>query len=165
MENGLTYHPLANEVASCTKMAMTTTPVMAIPSAAISTDVIPTAFNRGPFRHIRSSSPMMNKFTRFAPRAFPAARSGSSTRRMELSPVASSGSDVAVASKTTPTKVRPRPVLKAMTSADFTRKCDAARITEAVAASSSHRRPTGINVSWRGRAGSRRLGQQGDTEC
>ena len=86
--------------------------VMAIPSAPISTDVVPTAFRSGPLRHIRSSTPIINRLTMLAPRALPAARSGWSTRRIELRPVPSSGKDVAVASRTTPTNDLPSPVLK-----------------------------------------------------
>ena len=64
-----------------------------------------------PRRQYRSISPMINRLNRLLPKASPAARSVSPTMRIELIPVPSSGSDVAVASITTPTKDRPKPVL------------------------------------------------------
>ena len=63
---------------------------------------------------------IIKRLKRLLPKASPAARSAPPdppTDKTELTPVANSGSEVAVASKTTPTKERPRPVLKAIMSA------------------------------------------------
>ena len=78
--------------------------------------------NIEPFLHIKSNMPMIMRLKILLPNASPAARlapDSPPTRRTELMPVPNSGNDVAVANNTTPTNDRPRPVLKAITSADL----------------------------------------------
>ena len=87
-----------------------------------------TELSNGPLCHLMSINPIISKFTRLLPNASPAARSGAPTAVTELIPVANSGSDVAEASNNTPTKVLPRPVLNAITSADFAKNPETARI-------------------------------------
>ena len=80
----------------------------------------------------------MNRLNRLLPKASPTARSGASTSVMALTPVPSSGKEVAVASRTTPMNERPNPVLSAMMSADLARKLDARRMNPAAARSCTH---------------------------
>ena len=75
------------------------------------------------------------------PNASPAARLAPAAPPMrvtELIPVPNSGNDVAVANKTTPIKDLPRPVLKAIMSADLVNWVAIPRITAAAMASCSH---------------------------
>ncbi|SVA93790.1 uncharacterized protein METZ01_LOCUS146644, partial [marine metagenome] len=58
----------------------------------------------------------------------------------ELTPVANSGSEVAVANRTTPTKDLPKPVLKAMISAFFVSCVADIRIIAARPARTTHNR-------------------------
>ena len=89
-------------------------------------------------RQNMSSKPMMNRLNRLLPKASPTARSGASTSVMALTPVPSSGREVAVASKTTPMNDRPKPVFSAITSADFARKFEARSMKPAAARSCIH---------------------------
>ena len=82
-----------------------------IPRAPTRRVVVLTAVKMGPFRQKISSKPMIKRLNRLLPNASPAARSGVPMNVTELTPVPSSGSDVAVASSPTPMSDWPRPVL------------------------------------------------------
>ena len=96
-------------------------PITTIESEATNTAVVLILFSMGPSLQNKSSSPMIKRLNRLLPNASPAARFTSPTSAIELTPVPSSGNDVAVASRTTPTKDLPSPVLRAITSADLAR--------------------------------------------
>ena len=83
----------------------------------------------GPLRHLMSINPIIRRFTKLLPNASPAAKSGNPITVTELRPVANSGREVADARSKTPIKVRPSPVLIAITSVDFARKLDTAKIS------------------------------------
>ena len=87
----------------------------------------------------------MRRLKMLLPKASPAARSGSLYSVIELTPRPNSGSEVAVASNTTPMNDLPSPVLIAMTSADFARKVEATRMIAAAPSSWSHSRATGYS--------------------
>ncbi len=100
--------------------------------------------NIGPLRHIMSAIAMISRFTILLPKAAPAAKSGAFASVIELIPVASSGKEVAVANKTIPTNVCPRPILIAIVSDEVTRYLEAIRINIAAAISCIQR--SGSNV-------------------
>jgi hypothetical protein len=77
---------------------------------------------------------MIRRLNKLLPKASPAAKfapSGPPTKDTALTPVPSSGKEVAVAKSTTPTKERPNPVLNAITSAFFVNCVAANRIIAA----------------------------------
>ncbi len=65
---------------------------------------------------IMSSMTMINRLKTQLPRTSPTAMFGASATVTELTPVASSGRDVTLASRTRPTHVPPSPVFSAMAS-------------------------------------------------
>ena len=94
--------------------------------------------NMEPFLHIKSNTPIIIRLKILLPKASPAARlapDSPPTKRTALMPVPNSGNDVAVANKITPTKDLPRPVLKAITSADLVNCVAVTRIIPAAIAS------------------------------
>ena len=113
-----------------------------MPRPATKTGVFVTAFNIGPFRHTKSSTPIIKMLNILLPNASPAARSGSPTKRIELSPVPSSGKDVAVARRITPINERPYPVFSAITSAALAKKFEAINITTAITMRINHQTKT-----------------------
>ena len=74
------------------------------------------------------------------PNAAPAARSGALAIVIELIPVANSGNEVAVASRTIPTNVWPSPIFVAILLEALTRNFDDNRINNAAANNCIHRR-------------------------
>ena len=95
---------------------------------------------------MRSNNPIIKRLNILLPNASPAARSAPPDPPMdntELIPVANSGKEVAVASKTTPTKDLPKPVLKAMISAFFVSCVADIRIVDARAARRTHNKGNG----------------------
>ena len=136
---GLTLHESMAVVCPWISMAVAARAMTSMPRDPTSTAAMLTLPRMGPLRQYRSNSPIISRLNRLLPKASPTARSGLSAKVMELTPTPNSGRDVAVASSTTPMKARPRPVLKAMTSADLARKLEAPRMMMAAAASMSHR--------------------------
>ena len=72
------------------------------------------------------------------PKTSPAAKSGASSLDTAFIPVPSSGSEVAVANRTTPINDLPNPVLVAILSADFAKYFDVNKITVAAIINCSH---------------------------
>ena len=139
IDSGLTGHASNTPVMSCTSTDNPPNAMTAMPSAPTTTDDIPTWFNRYRFHQKMSINPIISRLKRLLPNAPPTARSGSPRTATALTPVPSSGSDVAVASRTTPTNVRPSPVLIAITSADFARNSEAPSITTVATPSCAQR--------------------------
>ena len=87
-----------------------------------------------PFFQNISNSPIISKLKILLPKTSPAAKltpSYPDITTTDVIPVPSSGSDVAVANMTTPTKERPKPVLIAITSADLVKYVAEKTIIEA----------------------------------
>ena len=83
------------------------------------------------FLQYASNTTTMSKLNILLPKTSPAAKSGASSLDTAFIPVPSSGSEVAVANKTTPIKDLPNPVFVAILSADFAKYFDVNKITEA----------------------------------
>jgi hypothetical protein len=94
----------------------------------------------GPLGHITSAIAIIKRFTMLLPKAAPAAKSGALESVIELMPVASSGKEVAVANKTIPTNVWPRPSLVAILLEESTRYLEDRRINIAAAINCIQRR-------------------------
>ena len=90
-DTGLTGQSSANMPPLCASNAMIVQPTTAMPRDPTTIGARPTATSIGPLRQSRSMMPMMTRLTRLLPKASPAAKSGWSTRRIELTPVTSSG--------------------------------------------------------------------------
>ena len=95
-----------------------------MPNCPIGTDCLVTDLKIDPFFQKISNKPIINKLNILLPKTSPAAKLTPSYPDMTVTavnPVPNSGSEVAVANITTPTKERPKPVLIAITSADLVR--------------------------------------------
>jgi hypothetical protein len=114
--------------------------IIAIPSIATIMGPRETEASIGPLGHITSAIAIIKRFTILLPKAAPAAKSGALASVIELMPVASSGKEVAVANKTIPTNVCPRPILVAILAEEATRYFEDIRINIAAAINCIQRR-------------------------
>jgi hypothetical protein len=80
---------------------------------------VPMKRRMGPLVWSTSMTAIMARFSRLAPKRSPIAKSGLFIIATELIPVATSGNDVTVASRTIPTQTCPSPVFSAIISPYF----------------------------------------------
>ena len=137
---GLTYQSDKTVVKPWNHTATAASRTITIPKTQTVMDVLSILLKMGPLRQNMSRTAIISKLNRLLPNAAPMAKSGVPTMETALIPVPISGNDVAVANITIPTKDLPRPVFKAITSADFVRKLEAPKIIKAARKSSVHKR-------------------------